>query len=129
MDDVSDAVLLAEVERLRNDRERALNAYEDEHRRATQLQERVTHLEAHEEELREARDEADRESDHWQRCNNLAVLERDEARAEVERLRALMIEMWDNAEDWYGPRASSHYRSEIATRVGKGPSDGAHRRA
>jgi hypothetical protein len=68
--------------------ERLINAYEDEHRRAMQLQERVTHLET-----------------------------------EVERLRALMIEMWDNAEDWCGPRASSHYRSEIATRI-RGAGDG-----
>jgi predicted nuclease with TOPRIM domain len=39
------------IDKLRDERERALNAYEDEHRRATQLQERVTHLMAEVERL------------------------------------------------------------------------------
>jgi len=46
-----------------------------------------------------------------------AEAERDEARAEVERLRVLALEMFEHADDWHGLRASSHYRSEIHARL------------
>ena len=43
--------------------------------------------------------------------------ERDALRAEVERLATLVADMWLNADNWSGPNASSHYRSDISFRV------------
>jgi hypothetical protein len=48
-----------------------------------------------------------------------AIKEIKDLRAEVARLRGLVIEMWESAERWSGPTASSHYRSDIADRVGR----------
>lgn len=39
------------------------------------------------------------------------------AREEVERLKALALEMFAHADEWAGTRASSHYRSEIYERI------------
>jgi hypothetical protein len=41
--------------------------------------------------------------------------ERDKA-ALIE-LRAIVLEMWLDAEHWSGPSASSHYRSRVADRL------------
>jgi hypothetical protein len=43
--------------------------------------------------------------------------ERNEMPATIEALRALVKEMWDDAEGWSGPTASSHYRSKITEKA------------
>lgn len=47
-----------------------------------------------------------------------------ELEAEVERLkganaaaRELMATLWNSADDWHGPKASSHYRSELIEKM------------
>jgi len=55
----------------------------------------------------------------WQDGGDIDRLmrERDALRAEVERLATLVADMWLNADNWSGPNASSHYRSDISLRV------------
>ena len=48
---------------------------------------------------------------------NALAHERDALRAEVKQLTALVADMWINADNWSGPNASSHYRSDISLRV------------
>jgi len=48
---------------------------------------------------------------------NALAHERDALRAEVKQLTALVADMWINADNWSGPEASSHYRSDISFRV------------
>ncbi len=48
---------------------------------------------------------------------NALAHERDALRAEVKQLTALVADMWLNADNWSGPEASSHYRSDISFRV------------
>lgn len=42
---------------------------------------------------------------------------RIKAEDERDALRLLVHRMWSDAEHWTGPRASSHYRSEVAERI------------
>ena len=53
----------------------------------------------------------------WSVFAEQAVAERDEAIEERDEARALVREMWTEADGWAGPRASSHYRSKIKERV------------
>jgi len=66
-------------------------------------------------ELRRVNDEV-RTVDIPARAESVAV-ERDALRAEVKQLTALVADMWINADNWSGPNASSHYRSDISFRV------------
>lgn len=64
-------------------------AYEDEHRRATQLQERVTHLETELARSKDSHSAAWKHRDEEAAKRVAAERERDEARAELAKVRAL----------------------------------------
>jgi len=49
--------------------------------------------------------------------SNILRVEGPTEDARLDALRALVAEMWANADDWHGPVASSHYRSRIRERA------------
>ena len=61
-------------------------------------------------------DRADGVVDTFRTALDTASAELAALRAESERLKTLIADMWNNADTWSGSRASSHYRSDIDAR-------------
>lgn len=53
------------------------------------------------------------------KCGNEEKLFYDDIARQNHELSLLVHEMWEQSDDWCGPRASSHYRSQIAEQIGR----------
>jgi predicted phage tail protein len=123
---------LAEVERLKEDRDKAQENYQFMVNRACdekldgyrELAGKCAYMEKKYDEKRGEITVLKAEVEELLEELAKTTTEEEELWAEVERLkganaaaRELMATLWNSADDWHGPKASSHYRGELIEKM------------